>query len=327
MKKFLCVLTSLLLILSSMLFAACDTGTDGETESLQSENTSESVSETVSQSESETLEGGAVVVDDIAGKSAYEAYEAAFRDEMTNFTMNSTMVVISEYGASRSVTTMVTSVATDGEKYYCKTSSPDTPYMDSEVWFADGYMYTKSSEEKYKTPMDIEEFILGYVDSIPGGTDGGITEAEFEGSVIVKYEDGTYGLRMDAEKFKDSFFDDSESSEGFDAESFELAFELTFNADGSWKGMNISLVTEMDADGMTVKSTSEATYSVEKIGSTAVELPADADTYEEFDWGLDEEIPDMTDWSEEEIKSWYDEFWGDEWGDEGEDETGDGEEL
>ena len=326
MKKFLCLIMSVLVILSSVLFVACDDskeeGTTGtsETESA-TESATESTTESATESEVETLEGGAIVVDSINGKDAFDVLNSFSVNEMDNYTLSSTTISSSEYGASKTVATINATLAVDGDRVYCSTTSPDTPYMDGELWYDNGWMYTKSDEEKYKEQIDFADFLEMYVDvSLSGSSDEDApTKEELEGAVIVKYEDGSYGIRLDAAKIMEELYEETESEdiEIFDEfSSMDVSIEIFINADESLKGFCVEMITEMDMDGITLKTSTKATYYIEKVGTTTVTLPSDADTYEEFDWGFDDEIPDMSDWSEEEIESWYEEYFGSEFDEE-----------
>lgn len=318
MKKFLCLVMGILLILSSILFVACDTskenesGTGSETggveagsESGSTENTDGSSTEAVTGGEGN--EDGVTVVDNIAGKSAYEACLAYFESNMDNYTLTSNIVTVTEFGSSKTQNTANVVVSLAGETAHVVMSSPDTPYYSGEYWYTDGYYYTNSLEEKYKEEMTFEDFSYYCLSEYaPDYSELGLEESIFEGVAIEQNKDGEYRIFLDLTEVLAEEMGSEELS------SYKVTVEFVFNKDGSIKATCVYLESSMEMDGIMVYSTNTWETGYSNIGTTEVTLPDDLDTYE--DWGSDIEdnfeIPDMSDWTDEEIESWYNEFWG-----------------
>ncbi len=332
MKRFLCLALALLLVLSSLMFVACDTVIDNENGSEQggsmpendtgtSTGTSTEASSGASTEEgsgtsgeiaTETPSDDVTIVDNIAGKTAYEAYVASFETKHVNYTLKAKMSTISEYGESKTVSTVNAEVKLDGEKAYIVTSSPDTPYASGESWYAEGYLYTKSGEDKYKEELSFEDFLEYNVSEYsPSYDDLGLEKKHFEAAQIEQDKDGNYRISFDlSEELEDVFGEMEEEA----PDSITVTLEIVFDKNGVLSETHINFGTAMEMDGIMVYSTNSWDSAISDVGTTTVTLPDDLDTYEEFDWGFDdkEEIPDMSDWTDEEIESWYESYWGDE---------------
>ena len=307
MKRFLCLIMGILLIMSSVLFVGCDND-NGDTETKQSETASPTLTETETQAseEIETLEDGSIVVEDVAGKSAYQAYLDSSDADITNYTEKITTLAVTEYGASKTVSTVNADLYVDGELTYMVTSSPDTPFMSSEMWYADGYLYVNSNGEKYKEEMSYEDFVFMYLSESLDDTD--LSEEHFNDAIISKDTDGNYSVIIDlSESLSDIYFEEE------DAGTYTITYEMIYDMDGELKCTVVSYEATMEMDGVTVCTSNISSTEISAIGTTEVTLPEDIDSYEEYDWDFDEEeIPDMSDWTDEEIESWYNEYFGEE---------------
>jgi len=307
MKKFLCLIMGILLIMSSVLFVACDKN-NGDLETKQSETAAPTDTETETQAseEIETLENGSIVVEDVAGKSAYQAYLDASDVDMTNYTVKTTTLSVTEYGASKTVSTVNVDLYVDGELIYMVTSSPDTPFMSSEMWYADGYLYVNADDEKYKEEMSYEDFVFMYLSESADDMD--FAEEDFAEAIIAKNKDGSYSVIIDMSELGDDIYSEDE-----DVGTYTITCEMIFDKNGELSCTVVSYEAAMEMDGVTVYTSNISSAEISAIGTTEVTLPEDIDSYEEYDWDFDEEeIPDMSDWTDEEIESWYDAFFGEE---------------
>jgi len=297
----------ILLIMSSVLFVACDKN-NGDLETKQSETAAPTDTETETQAseEIETLENGSIVVEDVAGKSAYQAYLDASDVDMTNYTVKTTTLSVTEYGASKTVSTVNVDLYVDGELIYMVTSSPDTPFMSSEMWYADGYLYVNADDEKYKEEMSYEDFVFMYLSESADDMD--FAEEDFAEAIIAKNKDGSYSVIIDMSELGDDIYSEDE-----DVGTYTITCEMIFDKNGELSCTVVSYEAAMEMDGVTVYTSNISSAEISAIGTTEVTLPEDIDSYEEYDWDFDEEeIPDMSDWTDEEIESWYDAFFGEE---------------
>ncbi|MBR3879887.1 MAG: hypothetical protein IKJ24_07205 [Clostridia bacterium] len=307
MKKFLCLIMGVLLIMSSVLFVGCDND-NGDTETKQSETAAPTDTETETQAseEIETLENGSIVVEDVAGKSAYQAYLDSSDADLTNYTAKTTTLSVTEYGASKTVSTVNVDLYVDGELIYMVTSSPDTPFMSSEMWYADGYLYVNADDEKYKEEMSYEDFVFMYLSESADDMD--FAEEDFAEAIIAKNKDGSYSVIIDLSEILSDIYVEEE-----DAGTYTITYEMIYDMDGELKCTVVSYEATMEMDGVTVCTSNISSTEISAIGTTKVTLPEDIDSYEEYDWDFDdEEFPDMSDWTDEEIESWYDAFFGEE---------------
>lgn len=318
MKKFLCLVMGILIVFSSILFVACDLGSEKESESEIETGDVETGSESgsVETTDSETTEennDGVTVVDNIAGMTAYEAFAAYLAADYTNYTLVSTTVSTSEYGESKIKSTAIATIEVDGENAHLKVVSPDTPYASSECWYLEGYLYTNYDGDKYKEEYAVEEFFEYDLSSYaPDYSDFGITEESFNGVAIEKNKDGEYRVFLDlTEALADVLEEEMGEDEG--VTSYVVTLELVFNKDGSMKSTYANFEATGETDGMQVSMKNAWSAEISNIGTTTVAYPDDLESYEEYVYEDDfemPEIPDMSDWTDEEIESWYNELWG-----------------
>lgn len=318
MKKFLCLVMGILIVFSSMLFVACDLGTEKESETEVPTGGVETGSETesVETTDSETTEendDGVTVVDNISGMTAYEAYVAYLAANPANYTLVSTTVSTSEYGESKIKSTAIATIEVDGENAHLKVVSPDTPYASSECWYLEGYLYTNYDGDKYKEEYAIEEFFEYDLSAYaPDYSDFGITEESFNGVAIEQNKDGEYRVFLDlTEALAGVLEEEMAGEEG--VSSYVVTIEFIYNKDGSMKSTNAYFEATGETEGMQVSMKNAWSAEISNVGTTAITYPEDLESYEEYvydDKFEDPEIPDMSDWTDEEIESWYNELWG-----------------
>lgn len=304
MKKFLIVIMTVFMLFGAVALVSCDDKEKREEQSSSDETT-----------DIETVEGGGVIVEKIGSKDAYTVFQSANGDmeKWDNYELTMTQIQKTEYGESIIATNIKTVLKLDGQKVYVKTESKDTPYMDSEMWFVDGISYISSMGEKYYEKSDFEDFMLGVaVDADIYSMD--ITAEEFKKTTVVKYSDGTYGIRFDMIKdFAEEMSDESDIMEEL-ADITEFVYEIELSESGKVIGLTLNMEFGMEMGGIHVNSKSETNFVFENVGKTIVSAPEDADDYEELETWIEEDfdIPDMSDWTEEEIESWYDSYFGEE---------------
>ena len=133
-------------------------------------------------------------------------------------------------------------------------------------------------------------------------------EEDFAEAIIAKNKDGSYSVIIDLSEILSDIYVEEE-----DAGTYTITYEMIYDMDGELKCTVVSYEATMEMDGVTVCTSNISSTEISAIGTTKVTLPEDIDSYEEYDWDFDdEEFPDMSDWTDEEIESWYDAFFGEE---------------
>ncbi len=256
MKKLLAIILALVFAISAITLTSCvSDGTESDTKSESSEEQSEVNNEVTDKKDADIsekelkevkLEGG-TEVKNLDGKTPYQLYTGikTTMDTITQYKMNGTM--------------------TSGEEkeVFGFTLGENTAYMysdDSEGWFVDGTVYTKSGESKTKrsaTFENIKSSCEDYWSYIYLGEV--LTENYFDGVKLMKTDGGLY------------------------------YFTLSFTAENSpIEGAAFTYTLAFDNDGVVVQSNLDMTNNdmnicmLLAVGKVApISAPADASSYVE----------------------------------------------
>ncbi|MBQ9087060.1 MAG: hypothetical protein IJY47_07745 [Clostridia bacterium] len=259
MKKFLALFLCLMLLATSFVMVSCDSEDD---EGTKAEETTESATPAT-----------------LNGKTPKEVYSQASATMNANpnvtMTMTTTATMVSQ--STEAKTTQSSTVKMDNQKMYVAINMDD---YNMETWYADGTMYMKMDDEKYKAAMSLDEFEDTYGSSMAEDTLLSLTDDLFENKTFLKDETtGDYILEFSLTAAQIGELMEAMQMDSQNATiNGDVNYRVAFNKDAQMTGMKISF--DMTMDNYTMNLSMDATF--QDYGTTTVTLPADAATYKEM---------------------------------------------
>lgn len=226
---------------------------------------------------------GTESVETLNGKTPEEVY-ATVIDTVKNATVleqSTTQDITMEIDGQKATMKQSVLAKMDGNNQYGKTTSvltaegEEMPILNLEYWYVDGMYYYNDGLNKFKCPMDLDEFLedLGM-----GGEDaiGDIPLDWFE-NISFELENDLYSLSFDikGEEYEEIFGE--LGLEGTDLSN--IAYNIFFDADGNIVDNKMKFSMNLDLMGVIceaeVVSVSDFSFTL----SSPITAPADADTY------------------------------------------------
>ena len=261
MKKLLAILLCLSMLLSMVLLASCKK-TDDQDKGKETESQSQPAEEK----------------DAILAKTPKDVYAAAQAAAavIQNGTVDVTVLQSVTMEGVQQTTELSQLWKFAGDLAYCKISMGGG--YGGELWYDGTYAYENYGEDdKYKEEVSKDDFIsyAGWDDIHAILID--LSDSAYTGKEFVKNADGNYTLTLaivgdDLEAFQDVFGSDG-------AKDDKIDYVLTFDKNGNLIDAKFAFV--MVADELEIDVQIAIVFSA--MGTTAVTLPADLDTYEEYD--------------------------------------------